>query len=41
VLKSSGDALWAVSLTVPSEIEPDGVTTWDKIEPTLSFPAEQ
>ncbi|MEU4668803.1 serine/threonine-protein kinase [Amycolatopsis sp. NPDC023774] len=41
LLKTSGEALWAVSLTVPSEIEPDGVTTWDKIEPTLSFPGQQ
>ncbi|HWD06561.1 MAG TPA: serine/threonine-protein kinase [Amycolatopsis sp.] len=40
VLKQSNNALWAVSLTVPVEIEDSGAATWDRIEPTVSFPAE-
>ncbi|WP_326838190.1 serine/threonine-protein kinase [Amycolatopsis rhabdoformis] len=41
LLKTSNDALWVVSLTVPTEIEDGGTKTWSMIEPTLSFPGEQ
>ncbi|MEV0065071.1 MULTISPECIES: serine/threonine-protein kinase [unclassified Amycolatopsis] len=41
LLKTSGESLWAVSLTVPPEIEPDGAETWDRIKQTLSFPGDQ
>ncbi|MFI5606246.1 serine/threonine-protein kinase [Amycolatopsis sp. NPDC051903] len=41
VLKTSDNALWAISLTVPAEIEDSAVATWNQIKPTVSFPGEQ
>ncbi|MGW4483662.1 serine/threonine-protein kinase [Amycolatopsis sp. NPDC004368] len=41
LLKTSNDSLWAVSLTVPAEIENVGGPTWDQIKKTLSFPGQQ
>ncbi|GAA3539692.1 serine/threonine-protein kinase [Amycolatopsis ultiminotia] len=38
LLKSAGNDLWVLALTVPSEQEDTAAGTFDKIEPTLSLP---